>query len=39
LVSPKLVAPAGISESSQFVNVVNAAATMKAMASSTRLPA
>ena len=42
LVSPKLVAPAGIRESSQLVNVVttaaNAAAMMKATASSTRLP-
>ena len=43
LVSPKLVAPAGISESSQLVNVVttaaNAAAVMKATASSTSYPA
>jgi hypothetical protein len=42
LVSPKLLAPAGISESSQLLNVVttaaNAAAMMKATASSTRLP-
>jgi hypothetical protein len=39
---PELVAPAGISESSQLVNVVttaaNAAAMTKATASSMRLP-